>query len=95
MPTAAEAHSRGEARAEEPTDPRGFEEAERNVNRTPGVHAHPRPTAIISLIAYVLTKISVTIAAGGIVFEALMGVDFWTGALVVGIATGQLLEIRK
>ena len=44
--------------------------------------------AIISIIAYVLTKISVTIAAGGIVFEALMGVDFWTGALVVVVATG-------
>ncbi|HEX6052075.1 MAG TPA: sodium:solute symporter [Gemmatimonadaceae bacterium] len=44
--------------------------------------------AIISIIAYVLTKISVTIAAGGIVFEALMGVDFWTGAIVVVVATG-------
>jgi SSS family solute:Na+ symporter len=36
----------------------------------------------------VLTKISVTIAAGGIVFETLMGVNFWTGALIVVIATG-------
>jgi len=44
--------------------------------------------AIISIIAYVLTKISVTIAAGGIVFEALMGVDFWTGAVIVVLATG-------
>jgi SSS family solute:Na+ symporter len=44
--------------------------------------------AIISIVAYVLTKISVTIAAGGIVFEALMGIDFWTGALIVVIATG-------
>jgi SSS family solute:Na+ symporter len=44
--------------------------------------------AIISIIAYVLTKISVTIYAGGIVFEALMGIDFWTGAIVVVIATG-------
>ena len=44
--------------------------------------------AIISIIAYVLTKISVTIAAGGIVFEALMGIDFWTGALIVVVATG-------
>src|SRR5918998_2218175 len=44
--------------------------------------------AIISIIAYVLTKISVTIAAGGIVFEALMGVDFWTGAMVVVVITG-------
>jgi len=44
--------------------------------------------AVISIIGYVLTKISVTIAAGGIVFEALMGIDFWTGALVVVIVTG-------
>lgn len=44
--------------------------------------------AVISIIAYVLTKISVTIAAGGIVFEALMGINFWTGALVVVVATG-------
>jgi SSS family solute:Na+ symporter len=44
--------------------------------------------AIISIVGYVLTKISVTIAAGGIVFESLMGIDFWTGALVVVIATG-------
>jgi SSS family solute:Na+ symporter len=44
--------------------------------------------AVVSVIGYVLTKISVTIAAGGIVFEALMGVSFWTGALVVVVATG-------
>jgi SSS family solute:Na+ symporter len=44
--------------------------------------------AIVSIIAYVITKISVTIAAGGVVFEALMGVDFWTGAIVVVLATG-------
>ncbi|MBC8277949.1 MAG: sodium/solute symporter [FCB group bacterium] len=44
--------------------------------------------AIISVIGYVLTKISVTIAAGGIVFQTLMGVDFWTGALIVVIITG-------
>lgn len=42
----------------------------------------------ISIVGYVLTKISVTIAAGGLVFEALMGIDFWTGALVVVVATG-------
>jgi len=44
--------------------------------------------SIISIIGYVLTKISVTIAAGGIVFESLMGIDFWTGALIVVIVTG-------
>ncbi len=42
----------------------------------------------ISILGYVLTKISVTIYAGGIVFQALMGIDFWTGALVVVVATG-------
>jgi SSS family solute:Na+ symporter len=44
--------------------------------------------AVVSIFAYVVTKISVTIAAGGIVFETLMGIDFWTGALVVVVATG-------
>jgi len=44
--------------------------------------------AVISIAGYVLTKISVTIAAGGIVFSALMGIDFWTGALIVVLATG-------
>lgn len=42
----------------------------------------------VSIIAYILTKISVTIAAGGIVFEALLGIDFWTGAIIIVIATG-------
>ena len=44
--------------------------------------------ALISIVAYVLTKISVTIFAGAVVFEALMGLDFWTGALIVVLATG-------
>lgn len=44
--------------------------------------------AVVSIIAYILTKISVTIFAGGVVFETLMGIDFWTGALIVVIATG-------
>ena len=47
-----------------------------------------RYLAWISIVGYVLTKISVTVAAGGIVFESLMGVDFWTGALAVVVATG-------
>jgi SSS family solute:Na+ symporter len=44
--------------------------------------------AAISIIAYVLTKISVTIAAGGIVFETLMGIPFWTGAAATVVLTG-------
>lgn len=42
----------------------------------------------LSILAYVVTKIAVTIAAGGIVFTALLGIDFWTGALIIVIATG-------
>ncbi|VAX18473.1 Sodium/sugar cotransporter [hydrothermal vent metagenome] len=44
--------------------------------------------SVISLIAYVFTKISVTVYAGAVVFETLMGVEFWTGALIVIILTG-------
>lgn len=43
--------------------------------------------SVVSIIGYVLTKISVTIYAGGIVFEAI-GVDFWVGAFALVIATG-------
>ncbi len=42
----------------------------------------------VSIVAYVLTKISVTIAAGAIVFTALLGIDFWLGALIIVTATG-------
>ncbi|APU68993.1 sodium:solute symporter [Christiangramia flava] len=44
--------------------------------------------SIFSIIAYVLTKISVTIYAGGIVVAALLGIDFWTGALGTVVLTG-------
>ncbi|WP_335964324.1 sodium:solute symporter [Galbibacter sp. PAP.153] len=44
--------------------------------------------SVFSIIAYVLTKISVTIYAGGIVVSALLGIDFWTGALSTVVLTG-------
>jgi SSS family solute:Na+ symporter len=44
--------------------------------------------AVISIVGYVLTKISVTLYAGGIVYEVLIGGRFWTGALIIVIATG-------
>ena len=44
--------------------------------------------SVISIIAYVLTKVSVTVYAGAIVFQSLMGVEFWTSALVVVLLTG-------
>lgn len=43
--------------------------------------------AAVSILAYVLTKISVTIFAGAVVFRA-VGVPFWAGALIVVAATG-------
>jgi SSS family solute:Na+ symporter len=44
--------------------------------------------SIVSLVGYVLTKVSVTIYAGGVVFETLLGIDFWTGALTTVVLTG-------
>lgn len=44
--------------------------------------------AVVSIVAYVLTKISITVLAGGLVFETLMGVNIWVGATVVVVATG-------
>jgi SSS family solute:Na+ symporter len=44
--------------------------------------------SLISLISYVLTKVSVTVYAGGVVLEAVLGINFWTGAIIVVVATG-------
>lgn len=43
--------------------------------------------SFISIISYVLTKISATIFAGAVVFEA-MGVPFWIGAGITVVSTG-------
>ena len=44
--------------------------------------------SVISLLAYVLTKVSVTVYAGAIVLQAVIGIDFWTAALLVVLITG-------
>jgi SSS family solute:Na+ symporter len=44
--------------------------------------------AVVSIVGYVLTKISVTLYAGGIVYEVLLGGGFWTGAIIIVLATG-------
>ena len=44
--------------------------------------------SLFSLIAYVLTKVSVTIYAGGIVVSELIGIPFWYGAIGVVVFTG-------
>ena len=44
--------------------------------------------SVFSLLAYVLTKVSITIYAGGIVVSELLGISFWYGAIGVVIFTG-------
>ena len=44
--------------------------------------------SIFSLIAYVLTKVSVTVYAGGIVISSILHIDFWFGALLTVVLTG-------
>lgn len=43
--------------------------------------------SVVSILAYVITKISLIIFAGALVFET-MGISFWTGAIVTIVATG-------
>lgn len=44
--------------------------------------------SIVSIIAYVLTKISISLYAGGILLKAVVGWDMTTSAIVIVIATG-------
>ena len=44
--------------------------------------------SVVSLIAYILTKVSVTIYAGGVVVSALLGIPFWIGAVATVVLTG-------
>lgn len=44
--------------------------------------------SIFSLVAYVLTKVSVTVYAGGIVIAQLLNISFWSGALITVVLTG-------
>ena len=43
--------------------------------------------SIISILAYIVTKISLIIFAGALIFEVL-GIPFWTGAIITVVATG-------
>lgn len=44
--------------------------------------------SVVSLLSYILTKVSVTVYAGAIVIATFLGFDFWTSALVLVIITG-------
>jgi SSS family solute:Na+ symporter len=51
--------------------------------------------SVISLVSYVLTKVAVTVYAGGVVLKTVLGIDtwmgidfFWIGALSLVIVTG-------
>ena len=43
--------------------------------------------SIVSILAYIITKISLIIFAGALVFEVL-NIQFWTGAIITVVATG-------
>jgi len=47
-----------------------------------------RLLSIIQLLSYVIAKASVTIFAGALVFNSFLGVDFWTGAIILVVVTG-------
>jgi SSS family solute:Na+ symporter len=47
-----------------------------------------RLLSIIQLISYIIAKASVTIFAGALVFNQFLGVDFWTGAIILVVVTG-------
>ena len=44
--------------------------------------------SVITLISYVLTKVSVTAFTGGIFLQSVMGIDFWYGAIGLVLITG-------
>jgi SSS family solute:Na+ symporter len=44
--------------------------------------------SLITLISYVLTKVSVTAFTGGIFLQSVMGIDFWAGAIGLVLITG-------
>jgi solute:Na+ symporter, SSS family len=44
--------------------------------------------SIVQLLSYIIAKVSVTIYAGAVVFNAFLGVDFWTGAILLITVTG-------
>jgi len=44
--------------------------------------------SVVSIIAYVLTKISIALYAGGILLNAVVGWDMYTSAVVIVLATG-------
>lgn len=44
--------------------------------------------SLVSLLSYVLTKVSVTVYAGALVISSFIGIDFWTSAVVLVVLTG-------
>lgn len=47
-----------------------------------------RLLSVIQLLSYVIAKASVTIFAGALVFNQILGVEFWTGAIILVVVTG-------
>jgi SSS family solute:Na+ symporter len=44
--------------------------------------------SIVQLLSYIIAKVSVTIYAGAVVFNVFLGIDFWSGAILLIVITG-------
>ncbi|MDH3710630.1 MAG: sodium:solute symporter [Cyclobacteriaceae bacterium] len=44
--------------------------------------------SVVSLVGYIFTKVSVSIYAGGVVFQSFLGIGFWPGAILTLVITG-------
>jgi len=44
--------------------------------------------SIVQLLSYIIAKVSVTIYAGAVVFNSFLGINFWTGAIILIVITG-------
>jgi len=44
--------------------------------------------SVVMIVGYILTKVSVTVYAGGVMLQGLIGLDFWTGAATIVVLTG-------
>src|SRR5688500_4144261 len=53
-----------------------------------------RLLSIIQLLSYVIAKASVTIFGGALVFNSFLGVNFWTGAIILVVVTGIYTILR-
>ena len=49
--------------------------------------------AIVQLLSYVIAKVSVTIYAGAVVFNSFLGIDFWSGAILLIVIVRYVMRL--